>query len=121
MIKFIENEAAEKVTEISVKVCALSLSLSLFCETTIAKQRKTTSCFQPLGSVLFRAVCTEYFISPPPLSSFPIPPFPIPRFCFLQAQEEFDREVARLVKEEERKIVAMYERKEKNLETQKRM
>eukprot|EP00043_Microstomoeca_roanoka_P004717 m.51392 g.51392 ORF g.51392 m.51392 type:complete len:226 (-) comp12621_c0_seq1:430-1107(-) len=39
----------------------------------------------------------------------------------VKTREEFDREVARIVKEEERKILAMYERKEKNLETQKRI
>lgn len=39
----------------------------------------------------------------------------------VKAKEEFDREVARIVKEEERKIISQYERKEKNLETQKRI
>ncbi|EGD82901.1 hypothetical protein PTSG_03533 [Salpingoeca rosetta] len=39
----------------------------------------------------------------------------------VKAKEEFDREVARMVKDEERKIVAMYERREKGMETQKRI
>eukprot|EP01147_Barroeca_monosierra_P005479 gene5479-7179_t len=38
-----------------------------------------------------------------------------------KANEEFDREVARIVKEDERKVLAMYERKAKNMETQKRI